>query len=173
MEILWDVYEFQTGVFPGKMEKLEMLAENLSKVIPFEGIDANDMTWENLHTASLSTKACRFLSVLVSTSLLERDTLSTATKIMDTVVAALSSCVEILEGRKNLCSVRAKPEPMSRLINAIVDERGYMLPLKAFVCHIGPADFSWQKKCGRTGSRRSYWRLFGRRKMLLKWRWAM
>lgn len=56
IELLWDIHECQAEVSQGKTEKLQTLAKDLSKRIPFDGIDANDVTWEILHSSLLLAK---------------------------------------------------------------------------------------------------------------------
>jgi hypothetical protein len=56
MELMWDIYECRCEIAQGKSEKLEILAENLHKRIPFNGLDSNDISWEALHVATLTSR---------------------------------------------------------------------------------------------------------------------
>ena len=56
VELMWDVYECRCEIAQGKSERLQILAENLHKRIPFDGLDSNDISWEALHVAMLTSR---------------------------------------------------------------------------------------------------------------------
>ena len=146
MELIWDVYECQYDIVQGKAEKLQTLADKLSERIPFDGLEASDVTWEVLHATLLTVRvcgidepsngqACQAVNCLVSIcrSMKDQNVRSAATKITEALKTALTACIERLEIKLSTCTARSSDETLERLVDSICDKDGYMQPMAELV----------------------------------------
>jgi hypothetical protein len=56
MELIWEIYECRCEIVHGTSNKLQLLAKNLSERVPFDGLDANDISWDPLHATLLTVR---------------------------------------------------------------------------------------------------------------------
>lgn len=56
MELIWEAFECRSDIVQGNWDKLQILAISLDKRIPFDGLDANDISWEALHATLLTVR---------------------------------------------------------------------------------------------------------------------
>ena len=52
-ELIWEVYECRSEP---SSDRLQILADSLGERIPFDGLDANDVSWETLHATLLTVR---------------------------------------------------------------------------------------------------------------------
>jgi hypothetical protein len=56
-----------------------------------------------------------------------------ATKITDTIITAMTTCIDNLDIKLTTCSQRLNDDTLKRLIDSILGNQEYMLPLKELV----------------------------------------
>lgn len=52
-ELIWEVYECRSQT---SLDRIQILADSLGGRIPFDGLDANDVSWETLHATLLTLR---------------------------------------------------------------------------------------------------------------------
>jgi hypothetical protein len=52
-ELIWEVYECRSQTSP---DRIQTLADSLGERIPFDGLDASDVSWEGLHATLLTVR---------------------------------------------------------------------------------------------------------------------
>lgn len=58
---------------------------------------------------------------------------SEITKISDTIITALTTCVDKLEIKLATCSARLSDDTLTRLTDSLLDNQEYMQPIKELV----------------------------------------
>jgi hypothetical protein len=58
---------------------------------------------------------------------------SAVTKISDTTVITLTTCVDLLEIKLTTCSARLNADTLTRLADSVLDNQQYMQPIKELV----------------------------------------
>jgi hypothetical protein len=128
-ELIWEIYESRNELFQNKTDKLQHLAATLSSHIPFDGLDTRDITWESLHATLLTVRVCHALRFLPSAKKDE----SLKSTLAEIATAALTTCVDKLEIKKNMCAARSDIDTLTRLSDSIVEDVVYMRPMKQMV----------------------------------------
>ena len=128
-ELIWEIYESRNELFQNKTDKLRHLAATLSSKIPFDGLDTRDITWESLHATSLTVRVCHAIRFLPSTKKDE----SLKVTLAEIATTAVTTCVDNLEIKRNMCTARSDDDTLTRLSDSIVEDVTYMQPMKELV----------------------------------------
>jgi len=131
-ELIWEIYEARSELYQGKTDKVRQLATTLSTKLPFNGLDTRDITWESLHVTLLTVRVCHALRYLHPMLSSKKDEMLKSA-LVDTASRILTACVDKLEIKRNMCTARSDNATLTRLSDSIVEDVGYMQPMKQLV----------------------------------------
>jgi hypothetical protein len=135
VEMIWEIYLARLGLHQSKTDLIQTLSTTLAHKIPLNGLETRDITWESLHSTLLTVRVCLTLKYLLTSVPPRKDDSlkSSLAVIAETAVAALTTCVEKLEIKRNMCTARSDDDTLNRLSNSVIEDVAYMQSMKQLV----------------------------------------